>query len=198
MRGGGGQRGGPLGGTVRRASQSALRWGRGAVHNVCQRLARGNPGSAGRDPAGPHYLGAPRAFRGGRGGGWAPRGCVRTAQAQHSTTQHGHSTAQHPTVDERSCAQTETTRRRGSYVCRAKPADLDSNLAFSVGAMVCFEVIIRVLGLSTNLSSPAYGNTVVTAATLAIGENGSKVAFCLVSNLFVTSFSPPLISMHSS
>ena len=33
------------------------------------------------------------------------------------------------------------------------------------------------MGLSTNLSSPSYGNTVGTAVTLAIGGNGSKRAY---------------------
>ena len=33
------------------------------------------------------------------------------------------------------------------------------------------------VGLSKNLSSPAHGNTVVTAVPLAIGENGSKIAY---------------------
>ena len=31
--------------------------------------------------------------------------------------------------------------------------------------------------MSRNLSSPVYGNTVVTVVTLAIEENGSKIAF---------------------
>ena len=37
--------------------------------------------------------------------------------------------------------------------------------------------MIWVFGMSNNLGSPVYGNTVVTAVTLAIGENGSKIAY---------------------
>ena len=32
--------------------------------------------------------------------------------------------------------------------------------------------------MGKNLSSPAYGNTVGTAVTLAIGGNGCKMAYC--------------------
>ena len=40
-----------------------------------------------------------------------------------------------------------------------------------------FWLIIWLFGLRKNLSSPAHGNTAVTAGTLAIGENGLKMAF---------------------
>ena len=36
-----------------------------------------------------------------------------------------------------------------------------------------FQLVIQLFGLSKNLSSPSYGNAVVTAVTLAIVENGS-------------------------
>ena len=39
------------------------------------------------------------------------------------------------------------------------------------------QLILWVLGLSKNLSSPVYGNTVLTAVTLAIRENGSNIAY---------------------
>ena len=34
-----------------------------------------------------------------------------------------------------------------------------------------------IMGLSKNPNSPMYGNTVVTAVTLSIGEFGSKIAY---------------------
>ena len=38
-------------------------------------------------------------------------------------------------------------------------------------------LVVGVLGLSKTLSSRPYGNTVVTAVTLAIGEIGVKIAY---------------------
>jgi hypothetical protein len=55
----------------------------------------------------------------------------------------------------------------------AETRDLDSNPAFSTWNMV--------FGMSKTLSNPACGTTVVTAVTLAIGGNGSKIAYFLHS-----------------
>ena len=68
-----------------------------------------------------------------------------------------------------------TAHHRGTYIQRAKTADLDSNLALLVGNTVGFNALSEFLDYK-NLSSPVHGNTVGTAVTLAMGESGSKRA----------------------
>ena len=56
---------------------------------------------------------------------------------------------------------------------------IDNNFQCGIFSMKhrLVQLIISVLELSKNLSSPLYGNIVVAAVTLAIGEDVSKIAY---------------------
>ena len=69
----------------------------------------------------------------------------------------------------------KTTHHRGSYVHKTKNSRFRQQSGIFSGKHSLFQLIT--CGLRKNLSSPAYGNTVATVVTLAVRENGSKIAY---------------------
>ena len=91
--------------------------------------------------------------------------------------QHSHTWAQHPMVRWHSRDHPANHPPPRERHPRGKNGRFRQQSGSVSGKYSLFQLIICVFELSQNPSSPVYGNTVVTAVTLANGGNGSKIAY---------------------